>query len=80
MQNYGIEFDPVPGVMENDMQRRQYEDVFVERISKDDVIGIAGYTIMPDSEDFDDKNKIRAAVQKTAVGPAPDEMMLLIAA
>ena len=52
------------------MQRRQYEDVFVEQISKDDVTGIAGYTVMPNAEDYDDKNEIRAAVQKTAVDAA----------
>lgn len=60
----------VLGVMENDMQRRQYEDLFVEQISKYDVIGIAGYTVMPNAEDYDDKNEIRAAVQKTAVDAA----------
>jgi hypothetical protein len=60
----------VLGIMENDLQRRQYEDVFVEQISKDGVIGVAGYTVMPNGEDYDDKNEIRAAVQKTAVDAA----------
>ena len=61
-KNDVVEFDLVPGVMENDMQRRQYEDVFVRQISKDDVIGLAGYTVMPDREDYDNESEIRDVV------------------
>jgi hypothetical protein len=60
----------VLGFMETELQRRQYEDVFVEQLSQDGIIGVAGYTIMPNREDYDDKNKIRVAVQKTAVDAA----------
>ena len=73
--NSSLEMKPIKkilvlGIMEDELQRRQYEDVFVEQISKNGVIGIAGYTVLPDGENYDDKNEIRAAVQKTAVDAA----------
>lgn len=53
------------GVMRNDLDRRTYEDTFVEKIGKHGIIGIAGYTVMPNQEDYDDADDIRAAVEKT---------------
>ncbi len=32
------------------------------QISKDDVIGLAGYTVMPDREDYDNESEIRDVV------------------
>lgn len=58
------------GVMHNDMQRRVYEDVFAKRITKDGVNGVAGFTIMPNREDYDDENEIREAIKKTGVDAA----------
>jgi hypothetical protein len=60
----------VLGVMHNDTQRRMYEDIFAKRISKDDVVGVAGYTIMPNREDYDNEDEIKAAVEKTGVDAA----------
>ncbi len=60
----------VLAVMHNDTQRRMYESGFAKRISKDDVIGVAGYTIMPNKEDYDDEKEIKAAVQQTGVDAA----------
>ncbi|MGW8194751.1 MAG: hypothetical protein ACWGOX_10850 [Desulforhopalus sp.] len=57
----------VLAVMETEVQRRLYEDLLAKRISTADATGIAGYTVMPQLEDYDDKEKIRAAVKKTKV-------------
>lgn len=53
----------VLGVMENDVQRRIYEDLFVKRITAGDVTGIPGYALMPQLEDYDDQEEIRNAVR-----------------
>lgn len=58
------------GIMRDDMQRRVYEDVFVKRLSKSGVVGIAGYTVMPNRDDYDEKDEIKAAVKKTQVDAA----------
>jgi hypothetical protein len=58
------------GVMRNDLQRRMYEDVFAKRITKGDVIGIPGYTVMPDPKDYDEKREIKAAVQQSEADAA----------
>lgn len=60
----------VLGVMRDDMQRRVYEDGFVKRLSKRGVVGIAGYTVMPNREDYDEKDEIKAAVQTTQADAA----------
>ncbi|MEA3291732.1 MAG: hypothetical protein U9Q71_05435, partial [Pseudomonadota bacterium] len=61
----------VLGVMDDDLQRRAYEDAFVERISgKDGVVGIAGYTLMPDPDSYDEEHEVRAAVEQAGADAA----------
>jgi len=60
----------VLGVMRDDMQRRVYEDGFVMRLGKRGVVGIAGYTVMPNREDYDEKDEIKAAVKETRADAA----------
>ncbi len=54
----------VLGIMQTELQRKTYEDSFVARITTGDVVGIAGYTLMPNRQDYDDKEEIEAAVKK----------------
>lgn len=58
------------GVMNTEMDRRMYEDLFVKNMGKSGVTGIAGYTVMPNQEDYDEGDDIRAAVQKTGADAA----------
>lgn len=60
----------VLGIMKSDMQRRMYEDEFVQKLTETGVEGIAGYTLMPDREDYDNQEEIRAAVSKTGADAA----------
>jgi hypothetical protein len=60
----------VLGVMQDDLQRRFYEDAFVKRISRDGVVGIAGYTLMPNRDDYNEQEDIRKAVQQSGADAA----------
>jgi hypothetical protein len=60
----------VLALMHDDLHRRVYEDVFSKQISKDGVIGIPGYTVMPNRKDYDEEHEIRAAVKKTGADAA----------
>lgn len=60
----------VLALMHDDLHRRVYEDVFSKQITKDGVIGIPGYTVMPNRKDYDEEHEIRAAVKKTGVDAA----------
>lgn len=60
----------VLAVMKSDMQRRMYEDEFVRKLEDAGVTGITGYSLMPDREDYDNQEEIRAAVSKTGADAA----------
>ncbi len=55
----------VLGIFKDDIQRRMFESKFVKEVDADGKQAIAGYTLMPESDDFDTKEKILAAVKKT---------------
>ncbi len=55
----------VLGVFENDLNRRLYEDGVVKALEKENRVGITGYSLMPNTSDYDEKEEIRAAVAKT---------------
>ena len=54
----------VLGVFENDLNRRLYEDAVVTALEKENRVGITGYSLMPNTSDYDEKEEIRAAVGK----------------
>jgi hypothetical protein len=54
----------VLGVIQDDIQRRAFEARFVEGLIAGGKKAIAGYTLMPEESDYDDKEDIVAAVQK----------------
>ena len=58
------------GVMPNDLQRRTIEDAFLQRLAKESVTGIAGYTLMHNPEDYDEIAEIREAVHKSGADAA----------
>lgn len=53
------------GVMPTDLQRRTIEDAFVQRLAKESVTGIAGYTLMSNPQDYDEVADIREAVSQS---------------
>lgn len=55
----------VLAVIKDDVQRHAYEMTFAERITRDGVTGIAGFTLIPDAKDYGSKPKIREAVKKS---------------
>ncbi len=57
----------VLGIFKDDLQRRAFEAKFVESIVSGGKQAIAGYTLMPEKEDYDDKQDIIDAVGKTDV-------------
>jgi hypothetical protein len=54
----------VLGVFQDDTQRRAFEARFVESVNAGGKKAIAGYTLMPEESDYNDKEDIVAAVQK----------------
>lgn len=70
LEKGGIKTILVLAVLEDDVQRRLYEDTLVDHISKNDVVGIAGYTLMPNPEDYDEIEEVRIAVEKTGADSA----------
>jgi hypothetical protein len=54
----------VLGIFQDDVQRRAFESKFVEKVIAGGGQAIAGYTLMPDREDYDDKQDIAAALKK----------------
>lgn len=54
----------VLGVFKDDIQRRMFETNFVKEVDAEGKQAIAGYTLMPEKEDFDSKEDILAAVNK----------------
>ncbi len=55
----------VLGVFKDDIQRRAFESTFVKEVDAEGKQAIAGYTQMPEQDDFDSKEKILAVVKKT---------------
>lgn len=55
----------VLGIFKDDIQRRMFEANFVKEVDLGGKKAIAGYTLMPDKDDFDTKEDILAAVKKT---------------
>jgi len=60
----------VIGIMRGDQQRRIYEDTFVRHLKDAGISGIAGYTLILDTEDYNDRAIIRDAVQKSGADSA----------
>jgi len=54
----------VLGLFQDDIQRRAFEAAFVKRVDSTGKNAVAGYTLMPDTADFDSKEDILAAVKK----------------
>ncbi len=54
----------VLGVFKNDIRRRSFEANFVKEMDAENKPAVAGYTIMPDTDDYDSKEDILAAVKK----------------
>lgn len=54
----------VLGIFNDDIQRRSFEAEFVKIVNRKGKHAVAGYTIMPEKKDFDDKEEIAAAVRK----------------
>lgn len=54
----------VLGVFKDDIQRRSFEATFSKEVDSEGKKAIAGYTLMPEKEDFDTKEDILAAVNK----------------
>jgi len=54
----------VLGVFKDDIQRRSFEANFVNAVDGSGKSAVAGYTLMPEKEDFDSKEDILAAVAK----------------
>ena len=52
-------------VIKDDIQRRAYEQTFTERITRNEVTGIAGNTLIENDEDYGSKPKILEAVKKS---------------
>jgi len=57
----------VLGVFQDDTQRRAFEAKFVESVLAGGGKAIAGYTLMPEESDYDDKQDIEAAVKNANV-------------
>lgn len=55
----------VLGVFKDDLQRRSFEANFVKEVNAEHKQAVAGYTIMPEADDYDSKEDILAAVKKT---------------
>ena len=55
----------VLGIFKDDIQRRLFEATFVKQVDAENKLAIAGYTLMPEAEDFDSKEDILAAVKKS---------------
>ncbi len=55
----------VLGVFKDDTKRRAFEAKFVEVVNAGGKQAIAGYTLMPETDDYNDEQDIIAAVSKT---------------
>ncbi|MBW2658832.1 MAG: hypothetical protein JRC87_04415 [Deltaproteobacteria bacterium] len=60
----------VIGIMRGDQQRRIYEDTLVTRLKAAGINGVAGYTLISDTEDYNDKAIIKVAVRKSGADSA----------
>ena len=56
----------VIGIFKDDIQRRSFEANFVNEVNAGGKQAIAGYTLIPESENYHSKEDILAAVKKTA--------------
>ncbi len=54
----------VLGVFQDDTKRRAFEAKFVELVNTGGKQAVAGYTLMPEKDDYDDEQDIIAAVSK----------------
>jgi len=54
----------VVGLFKDDIQRRSFEANFVKQVDPSGKKAVAGYTLMPEEKDFDDKEELLAAVNK----------------
>lgn len=55
----------VLGIFKDQEQRRAFESAFVKQIDPSGKQAIAGYTLMPEMEDYDSKEDIMAAVEQS---------------
>jgi hypothetical protein len=51
-------------MLKDDIKRRAFEDKFSQSITRDNVVGISSYTVMPNMENIDDKEKVLPFVNK----------------
>ena len=56
----------VLGIFQDQVRRRAFESAFVEQVNKGKHEAVAGYTLMPDETDYDEKVEIEAAVRQVA--------------
>jgi len=54
----------VLGIFQDEIQRRAFESAFVDQVNKDGHAAVAGYTLMPEEQDYDEKSDIEAAVKQ----------------
>lgn len=54
----------VLGVFKDDIQRRSFESIFVKQVNSRSKQAVAGYSLMPEKDDFDSKEDILEAVNK----------------
>ncbi len=54
----------VLGVFKDDVQRRMFEATFAKEVNASGQQAVAGYTLMPNTDDFDTKKDILLAVKK----------------
>jgi len=55
----------VLGVFDNDLERRLYEDGVAAALEKEKSLAVTGYSLMPNTSDYDEKKEIIAAVDKS---------------
>ncbi len=55
----------VLGIFKDETQRRAFESTFVNQIDPSGKHAVAGYTLMPEMEDYDSKEEIMAAVEQS---------------
>lgn len=55
----------VLGIFKDEIQRRSFEATFVHEMNTENNQAVAGYTLMPETDDFDTKEDILVAVKKS---------------
>lgn len=64
--NLNLEKVLVLGIFQDEIQRRAFESAFADQVNKGGHEAVAGYTLMPEQQDYDEKSDIEAAVKQVA--------------